>query len=58
MFEFIHKLSTGVKKGQQGLERAVSEGLISQEEKLKIEIERATKQLQEIEGKKEKKKKK
>lgn len=58
MFKFFNRFSIGIKKGQQGLERAVSEGLISQEEKLKIEIERATKQLQEIEGKKEKKKKK
>jgi len=54
--KFLAKIRSS-KKGQEGLERAIAEGLITEEEKLKIEIERATKKLLAFEKSKEKKKK-
>jgi hypothetical protein len=54
--QFLAKIKSS-KKCQQGLEKALSEGLITEEEKLKIEIERATKKLLAFEKGKEKKKK-
>lgn len=55
--QFLAKIRSS-KKDQEGLERAIAEGLITEEEKLKIEIERATKKLLAFEKAKEKKIKK